>query len=263
MAPGGNPIFPNLEKANSLNIKSPIHRLNPKSKIAAFILLIVLCSTVDSFSPILYTAYLFYLAVILLFSRLPLIGILKRSGTIVLFVVLVSGFMPFIRHTQGETPFFIIFRSTGVYRTGFLVFLNILFRAYIDIIALLILISTNTFTMILEGFAELRVPSVIVNIISITYRYLYVITDEAVRMKRAVDSRGYSGKWIWNAGVFGKIIGNLFLRSYERSERVYWAMLSRGYNGTVFGKKTGGLQTSDWIFLGVSLPFTAAVRMFV
>ena len=261
MPPGGNPIFPNLEDSHGLSIKSAVHRLNPKSKIITFIFLIVLCSTVNSFSLRLYSAYLFYLAVILLFSRLPLIGILKKSGVIVLFVILMSGFMPFIRHTEGEVPDFIIFHSIGIYRTGLMVFINILFRAYIDIAALLILISTDTFPMILQGFAELKVPSVVVNIISITYRYLYVIGDEAVRMKRAVDARGYSGKWIWKAGIFGKIIGSLFLKSYERSERVYLAMLSRGYSGTVFGRKTGGLKTSDWIFLSISLIFTAAVRL--
>ena len=141
-----------------------------------------------------------------------------------------------------------------------MIFLNILFRAYIDIIALLILISTDAFTKILQGFAELKVPSLIVNIISITYRYLYVITDEAVRMKRAVKARGYSGKWVWKAGVFGMIIGNLFLRSYERSERVYLAMLSRGYSGTLSGRKTEPLKVLDWIFLSVSLTFITAAR---
>lgn len=263
MVPGGNLIFTNPDRVHGLTIESPIHRLNPKSKIVSFIFLIVLCSTVNSFSPVLYAAYLFYLAVILLISRLPLFGMLKRSAFIVLFVILVSGLMPFIRHTEGEVPVLIVFHSIKVYSTGLLIFLNILFRAFIDVIALLILISTDTFDMILKGFAELKVPSVMVSIINITYRYIYVIRDEAIRMKRSVDARGYYGKWILSAGVFGKIIGSLFLRSYERSERVYYSMLSRGYNGAVFGRKTGGLQTSDWLFLGITLTFTSALRIFV
>ncbi|RKX79903.1 MAG: hypothetical protein DRP57_13490, partial [Spirochaetes bacterium] len=209
--PGGNPIFPNLETARYSDSTSFIHRLNPKSKIISFVFLIVLCSTVNFFYLKIYTAYILYLMVILFFSKLPLAGVFKRSCVLIFFVILVSGSIPFIRHTQGEVPLFVIFNLFSIYRTGLMIFLNILFRAYIDIIALLILISTDAFTKILQGFAEHKVTSLIVNIINITYRYLYVITDEAVRMKRAVKARGYSGKWVWKAGVFGMIIGNLFL----------------------------------------------------
>ncbi len=210
-----------------------------------------------------YLAYLLYLTVILLLSRLPLILILKKSAAIIFFVVLISGFIPFIRHTINEAALLTILHSVKIYRSGLLIFTNILFRSFIDITALLILVSTNSFTMLLRGFMELKVPRVIVNMLYVTYRYFYVILQEAVTMKRAVISRGYSGNWIWHSGVLGKIIGSLFLRSYERSERIYYAMLSRGYSGTMFAKKSQPLKISDWIFLSVSIPFLVVVRLFL
>ena len=143
----------------------------------------------------------------------------------------------------------VISGSVKLYRTGLMVFLNILVRVCLSMFALLILILTAPFTELMEGFAELKVPALIVNIINLTYRYLSVITSEALKMKRAAVSRGYSGKWLWHAGAVGRITGSLFLRSYERSERVYYAMLSRGYTGIMFSKKTQPLRKTDWFFI--------------
>jgi cobalt/nickel transport system permease protein len=73
------------------------------------------------------------------------------------------------------------------------------------------------------------------------YRFLAVIGDEATRMNRARASRSASrdgrggGSLIWRGRVTGSLVGSLFIRSYERSERVYAAMLSRGYDGNTKG----------------------------
>jgi cobalt/nickel transport system permease protein len=83
-------------------------------------------------------------------------------------------------------------------------------------------------------------PAVIVSIISFMYRYLAVLTDEAARMSRARQSRSAQapagrpgGSLWWRAQVTGSMVGLLFIRSYERSERIYAAMLARGFSGTV------------------------------
>ena len=77
-----------------------------------------------------------------------------------------------------------------------------------------------------------------VSIISFMYRYLGVLGDEATRMNRARASRsavgpsGRPGGTIrWRASVTGSMVGSLFLRSYERSERIYGAMQARGFDG--------------------------------
>ena len=82
-------------------------------------------------------------------------------------------------------------------------------------------------------------PSIIITIVSMTYRYLFVLTDEAQRMLRARQSRSASaggrsgGSVAWRARVTGNMAGSLFVRSLDRSERIYQAMLARGYDGTV------------------------------
>ena len=90
-----------------------------------------------------------------------------------------------------------------------------------------------------DALRALRVPAVIVSIIGFMYRYLAVLTDEAARMNRGRQARsaappqGTGGGSIgWRARVTGAMVGSLFIRSYERSERVFAAMLARGYDGT-------------------------------
>jgi cobalt/nickel transport system permease protein len=87
--------------------------------------------------------------------------------------------------------------------------------------------------VLLSGMRALHVPDVLVTLTGFTYRYLFVLVDEAMRLQTARDARsvGSGGTLFWRAKVLGAMIGSLFIRSYERSERIYQAMASRGYTG--------------------------------
>ena len=118
----------------------------------------------------------------------------------------------------------------------------------------------------MEALGRLHVPRLLVAIIGFMYRYLAVLTGEAGRLNRArlsrsavVEGRG-GGSLRWRAGVVGGMVGSLFLRSYERSERVYAAMQARGFDGE-FRTMTGRpLATADWVAFAV---VAAAIAAFV
>jgi cobalt/nickel transport system permease protein len=93
------------------------------------------------------------------------------------------------------------------------------------------------------------------------YRYLFIVVDEAMRMKMARDSRNFSGKWIWDAPVIAHMIGSLFIRSYERGERVYLAMASRGYDGTIRGFEDKKLTKRDFLFAGGIILAALVIRL--
>jgi cobalt/nickel transport system permease protein len=93
------------------------------------------------------------------------------------------------------------------------------------------------------------------------YRYVFVLTDEVLRMKRARDSRGYQGRWLWQAAVVGRMIGTLFLRSYERGERVYLAMLARGFEGRMPFSEHARLRAADYGFLFVAVTVFLGIRI--
>lgn len=128
--------------------------------------------------------------------------------------------------------------TLGISEEGLRTFTTIALKSWISVQAAMLLAFTTPFHDLVDGLRELRLPRVMVAIISFMYRYLGVIGDEAGRMNRAKAARsadrgikGAGGSVRWRAGVTGAMVGSLFLRSYERSERVYAAMQARGFDG--------------------------------
>jgi cobalt/nickel transport system permease protein len=123
--------------------------------------------------------------------------------------------------------------------TGLRDVLSIMLKSWLSVQAALLLAYTTPFSSLVDALRALRVPAIMVSIISFMYRYLAVLSDEAGRMSRARQARSAvpagnrSGAGLaWRARVTGAMVGSLFIRSYERSERVYAAMLARGFDGT-------------------------------
>jgi cobalt/nickel transport system permease protein len=81
-------------------------------------------------------------------------------------------------------------------------------------------------------------------------------------MKRARDSRCFGGRWFWQSKVIGHMVGMLFLRSFHRGERVYLAMLSRGYDGTIPETTAGRFGLGEMLFLSLS-PVLLFLRIYL
>jgi cobalt/nickel transport system permease protein len=120
---------------------------------------------------------------------------------------------------------------------GLRMFATIALKSWISVQAALILSFTTPFHELVDALRELRLPRIMVAIISFMYRYVDVIADEAGRMGRARAARSAAprgrggGNLRWRARVTGAMVGSLFLRAYERSERIYAAMQARGFDG--------------------------------
>jgi cobalt/nickel transport system permease protein len=140
-------------------------------------------------------------------------------------------------------------------------FLTIMAGSWLSVQVALLLAFTTPFHDLVDGLRELHVPRIIIAIISFMYRYIAVLTDEGSRMLRARDSRsaagsGTSGGSIrWRATVTGRMVGSLFLRAYERSERIYAAMQARGFEGEFRHLQARALHRSElaWLFVLLAL----------
>ena len=114
-------------------------------------------------------------------------------------------------------------------------------KSWLSVQVALLLAFTTPFHDLIDALRALRLPRIMVSIISFMYRYLAVLTDEARRMNRAKAARSAvvtgraGGSHPLAGGVTGSMVGSLFLRSYERSERIYAAMLARGFQGQLPG----------------------------
>jgi cobalt/nickel transport system permease protein len=149
---------------------------------------------------------------------------------------------------------------------GLRLFTTIAVKSWVSVQAALLLAFTTPFHELIDGLRKLRLPAIMVAIISFMYRYLSVLTDEATRMQRARASRSADpdgaggGSFRWRAKVTGSMVGSLFLRSYERSERIYAAMQARGFEGEFRHLHTRALGRLDYLIL---LVLVAAWASFV
>jgi cobalt/nickel transport system permease protein len=131
-------------------------------------------------------------------------------------------------------------------------FASILLRSWLSVQMALLLTATTRFPDLIHALHHLRLPAVLVATISFMGRYLALIADEAGRLMRARDARSAApdrrgGSLAWRAGVAGNMAGQLFLRSYDRSDRVYNAMLARGYAGNLLTMTPHRMRHHDWL----------------
>lgn len=238
---------------------SPAHRLDPRTKLLAALAFILLLLV----TPVRWPFFFIYLAFIILavmVSRLPVLFVLKRSLVVVPFVLLVGIFLPFLK--EGEIAGSL---NIGLWRISFTheglqALAGILGRSWLSILALVWLTSTTKLNHLLQGLERLYLPRVLVMTLSFMYRYLFILVDELMRMKQARDSRNFGGKRLWQLRTLGNMIGILFVRSYERGERVYAAMAARGFDGQSRTLRQLGFRRLDLYFgLAFSLVFALAI----
>ena len=141
-----------------------------------------------------------------------------------------------------------------LYQAGIWAGAGIVAKGTIGVISAIILSATTSARDLLAGLEKLRVPAPLVNIATFMLRYLNVINDELTRMRIARESRGFEATGIRSWRILAQTVGALFIRSYERGERVYLAMLSRGYAGTM---PTPMRNQANTLFLAFVIPLIA------
>lgn len=233
-----------------------IHELAPHVKIvAAFIFLFIAVLTpakqYESFA-----GYFVLIAGLVVMAELPFRTVLRRMVVEVPFV-LFAVLMPFL----GRGPYVEVLGLT-VSEPGLVAGIAILIKSSIGVLVSILLSSTTTVREILHGLAHLKVPALLINIATFMLRYSAVVTDELHRMKTARESRGFIARGPKDWKVVAQAAGALFIRSYERGERVHLAMLSRGFSGEMPRANHSTVVTRDWVQVFL-LPLTASLILLI
>ena len=160
-------------------------------------------------------------------ARIPAGFLLKRLLIEVPFVAF-AVLMPFVAEGPRVHVLGLSLSESGLWGAW-----NILAKGTLGVAASVLLASTTELRELLLGLQRLKMPPLLVQIASFMIRYGDVITDEMRRMRIARLSRGFEARGVRHWGVLAKSAGALFIRSYERGERVHLAMVSRGYTGTM------------------------------
>ncbi|MDX2648807.1 cobalt ECF transporter T component CbiQ [Streptomyces sp. NPDC001902] len=206
---------------------SPVHALPPQCKIAAVFCFVLVVVSTPRTAMWAFGLYAVLLATVATVARVPAGFLLRRLLIEVPFVAF-AFLMPFVAEGPRTEVLGLSLSVNGLWGAW-----NILAKGTLGVAASVLLASTTELRALLLGLQRLRLPALLVQIASFMIRYGDVITDEMRRMRVARLSRGFEARGPRHWGVLAKSAGALFIRSYERGERVHLAMVSRGYAGSM------------------------------
>jgi cobalt/nickel transport system permease protein len=238
-----------LDKYAGLN--SFIHRLDPRTKIiAALSMLIVVISETPAGINHFYIYYFFILAFVV-FSKVPVSFIIKRTLLI----------LPFILITAASIPLSAWLSRSHFDAYSFTLALLVILKAVFAVITLTLLTSVEKFHVLLAGFRKLKMPSIFGIISALMYRYIFILIDELHRTRFARESRAPGDYKINRFKIYGNQAAVIFLRSWERADKVYQSMLARGFNGSFPEMKNLNYCKTGSIFVVIILIIFITTRL--
>ncbi|MBT2470361.1 cobalt ECF transporter T component CbiQ [Streptomyces sp. ISL-66] len=229
---------------------SPVHGLPPHCKLAATFAFVVVVVSTPREAVWTFGLYAVLIAAAAAAARIPAGFLLRRLLIEVPFVAF-AVLMPFVAQGERVEVLGMSLSVSGLWGAW-----NVLAKGTLGVAASVLLASTTELRALLLGLQRLKLPPLLVQIASFMIRYGDVITDELRRMSIARRSRGFEARGLRHWGVLAKTAGALFIRSYERGERVYLAMVSRGYAGSMPVIDEVAATRAQWAY-AAALPVTA------
>lgn len=206
---------------------SPVHALPPHTKLAAVFAFVLVVVSTPREAMWAFAGYAVLLGVVAGVARVPAGFLLRRMLIEVPFVAF-AVLLPFVAEGARTDVLGLSLSVDGLWGAW-----NVLAKGTLGVAASVLLAATTDLRDLLRGLERLGLPPLLVQIAAFMVRYGDVVTDEARRMRIARASRGFEARGPRHWGVLAKSAGALFIRSYERGERVHLAMLSRGYTGAM------------------------------
>lgn len=209
-----------------------LNSINPVLKLVILLIFTILVVTTKSYN--INKFFLFFLIIIFLIisNKISIKEVLVKFLNVLPLLVIVSISTIFIKSENFIlVNFFNLFQF--LIKENFLNFLSILFKSSLSISFLTIIILTTEFNLLLKSLEKLYIPKIFIFTIFFVIRYLSFLVKEIKRIEIARNSRYYGGKLIQQIKVFSNIIAVFLLRSIDRSERIYYSMLSRCFNGNI------------------------------
>ncbi|MGH9214280.1 MAG: cobalt ECF transporter T component CbiQ [Acidimicrobiales bacterium] len=234
---------------------SVVHRLRPQTKVAGTLgfVLAVVATPREAFWAFAFDAVL--VVVVARLAAVPLPVLVRRLVIEAPFVAF-AVFLPLV----GEAPHTEVL-GLSLSEPGLWAAWNILVKGTLGVAATMLLASTTSVAELLCGLDRLHVPRAFTAIAGFMVRYGEVITGEARRMRIARLSRGYDPRWIWQGRAVASSAGALFIRAYERGERIHVAMLSRGFTGELPPAERDDANGYEWAVVAIVPALAAAAAL--
>ncbi|MBI5039366.1 MAG: cobalt ECF transporter T component CbiQ [Nitrospirae bacterium] len=243
-----------LEIDRFSHIESSVQRWDPRIKILSlgfFIFVAALLKTI----PVAVISLLIAIIIIKI-TNIPFHFVAQSIKWIIIFLAPFFFILPF--SYPGEAAFRFI--GLPFAWEGFRLAVLIFTKAVAIVLATDAVFGSSRFDISMIAMQRLKCPKVIVQMVLFTYRYIFVFIDEVKRMEKAMRSKGFVMKANMNTlRTMGNFVGTLLIRSFERTGRVYSAMLSKGYQGDLHTLVTFEAQVKDFVKAGLIAILTIAV----
>ncbi|MBA4373552.1 MAG: cobalt ECF transporter T component CbiQ [Thermodesulfovibrio sp.] len=220
---------------------TPIHRLDPRAKLIVTFAYIFTVISFPKYDLSGLVPLLFFPIVLLIAGEIPAGFILKKILLVSPFALCIGIFNPFL----DRVPLLQLFGLPV--SGGWISFASVMTKFLLTISAGLLLIATTSFPGVCHALSRLGLPEVFVAQLMFLYRYIFVLMEEAMKIVRARDIRSF-GKRGRDMKTFTSLVSMLFIRTMARSERIYQAMLSRGFSGSLVAARTYRLSPGDIFF---------------
>lgn len=238
-----------LSKQNNL-----VNNIHPLFKLILTLVYICVLASFNRYEVAGLLPFVLYPVAVILICDIPLTKIFKRVLLIEPFIVITGILNPVFDKNLVEIGGFVV-------SEGWLTFLSLVIRSTLMVTAGFLLIATTGIDDIAKTLSMLRVPSVFVLLFLLTYRYIFVLMDEAGRLLKAYYMRAPNQSGV-KIRVWGSMVGQLLIRTFNRAQTIYQSMVLKGYNGrynSVVGKR---IKPGDVVYFALWLAFIAAVRIY-
>jgi cobalt/nickel transport system permease protein len=211
---------------------SALHCFDPRAKLIALAALLVAVATANRSVPRFAGAVLLFLIAGFLWARLPVAKALARAAAILPFVATLAAVLWI--DGQGERGLLLAVKS------------------YLSALAALLVIATTPLPRLLGGLEKLGAPRFLLEVAQFLYRYLFLLPEEAQRMRQAAAARGMHAGMGERFRAAAGALAVLFARSYVRAEGIHRAMLARGFGGRFPEMKSARFRRADAVFAVVA-----------
>ena len=244
-----------LISLNQISSPSAVSGCSPLALLLVTISYLVAMLSVSLQQPQVLIWFALYPVVQSEISGLGFAGVFAKSLWVLPLIVLIGIFNPFL-----DTRIAFAIGEISI-SSGWISFFSIVLRGLMGVQAIIILARCVGFYEICGSMRKIGVPKIMVSQMQFTYRYIIVIIEEAINMDRARKARGF-GKKNYPLKLWGVLIGQLLIRSYERAKRIHMAMLARGFDGVIRQGNTASFTARSFSFLIIWLSVFFILRFF-
>lgn len=218
-----------------------VHRIDPRAKVLTTLVFLVCVVSFGKYELVAMAPFAIYPLYLAARADLPFGYLGSRMLIAAPFAVMVGMLNPLLDRTE-VTVFGLTLAA------GWISFASIILRFLLTTAAALVLVATTGLAAVCAGIERLGAPDVFSTQLLFLYRYIFVLAEEAMTMARARSLRSFAGRGM-GVRVYGRMLGQLLIRTYARAQRIYTAMLCRGFDGHVRTLRRLRFTREDWVFV--------------